>query len=90
MNQRLVGPKAPVSFPRKEVVARPETLWVLGRGRQSWPSTTPPAPGTGAARLGPGDCPGHPPRCGSASWPLFLSAGPDSGTLGPFSASANK
>lgn len=44
VNQRLVGPKAPVSFPRKEVVVRPKTPWVLGRGWRSWPSTTPPAP----------------------------------------------
>lgn len=52
VNQRLVGPKAPVSFPRKEVMTGPETPWVLGRGPAQ------PLPGAGAAL---GTVPATPP-----------------------------
>jgi len=64
MNQRLMGPKAPVSFPGKEVVAGPETLWVVGRGWQSWPSTIPLTPQGWSCWTWP-----QGPSCrGSASW----------------------
>lgn len=79
------APKAPVSFPRKEVVSDPK-LWVLGSGGGRWPSKTP-SP-TGLELLGPGSVPGTHPVV-SASWSPFLFLGPNSGTLSPFLTSAN-
>lgn len=58
------------------MVAGPETLWV-GVGEMA--QHTPPPRG----QCCPRDCPGHPPHCGSASWPPFLPAGPDPAPSAP-------